>query len=759
MAFALMIGTLLYKQITGLALCLFACLAYTVVQLVLNHRSLSKKIFLGYVIFAVSLSLLDAGLTLYHRVDTGDEWVNKGDVFYVFNTSEDDRHGVQWVSTLRDAIRVQPYVKWMANGMPSHKQFERVTVFLMCIALSILYVMITSVKWLRWVLFVPIAVFAVSWYLFYDYSNWTYIFYFIGLLLYLIMARNHKKLEAESDYLRTYFKEKTFLRYALLMSVLFFTVGFTTYKLLPIGYINQSVSGLIPNLWGVRSEFPSDDLGIFSLIQTPYSDVKGYLGGSITDIDDETPLFWLTMETEQTKPLYLRSVVRDYYTGKRWVNQTNYYKNQYSEYLNNAENQNAVERAKQTVPKYSGLIRMDEMKTLSLFVPMGFYESDLNEDDVFVSMESEAFYKSSWIKKPVNQYVFKATGEDFNFDTEMDYLQLSDSLHKGVFSITRNLERYGKTDEDKMNVFVDFLRTNYKYSLEVPSYQEIDDFSSNFILHMDSGYCTYFASALGVMGRIAGIPTRYVEGFVVLPDAIGKGETVKVTQANAHAWVEAYIEGKGWVLFEATAPYSVDDVSGSGLDLSTEEVGIGATEQAKADAESNGTVGAYRDENIFEEDYGNSDPTVPIRERDTASEETVKERFFVRYKKGIFGSSAFVLLLVLVVVVGPSHFYLYPKNLRKRAIRRLYFLTYMAKENNGMETFDVAICLKRSNLSERTITNWEGFLYGGSVEPSKEMILEINGYLKRERKIYRYRFGHLGYMKLRWHLIRKAIGA
>lgn len=753
MAFASMIGTLLYKEMTTFTLCLFAGVAYSLTHWIINHRSMAKKMFLAYLIIVVSLILLDAGLTLYHQIEAGDEWVNKGEVFYVFSPSEADRHTVKWVSDLRDVVRVQPYVEWVVEGMPNNIGYERITVFLMCLALSVLYVMITSVKWLRWILFVPILVFAASWYLFYEYSNWTYAFYFIGLTTFLILERNSKKLENESDYLRTYFKEKKFLQYTFTMSILFFLVGFLFYKALPIGWINENVSGLVPNLWGVRSEFPSEDLGIFSLIQTPFSDNKGYLGGSISDIDENTPLFWVTMDTPVNTPLYLRSVVRDFYTGKRWVNQTNFYKNQYSEYLRNDEN---VKLIADSEPKYSGLIRMDEMKTLSLFVPMGFYESNLDEDDVFVSVESEAFYKSSWIKKPVDQYVFKATGQDFNLDPEMDYLQLNESVHKGVFSIVNNLSRYGKTDEEKMKVFVEFLRTNYKYSLEVPSFQELDDFSSNFILHMDRGYCTYFASALGVMGRIAGIPTRYVEGFVVLPDSVTEGETFKVTQGNAHAWVEAYIEGKGWVLFEATSPYAVDDESGQNLDLSTNEVGIGASEEALSGG-ANSSDGRYRDENIVEEKYGNSDPSVVIRDRE--GQEETKKGESVNYVRLFCMGGVTLFFICLMLYVGPSHLYLYPKNPRRKAIRRLYFLTYMTKENNGLELFDVGICLRRSNLSERTVGVWEAFLYGEGGEPTKEMLFELNSYIKRERKIYNYRFGHLGYFKLRWRHLRKAIGA
>ena len=75
------------------------------------------------------------------------------------------------------------------------------------------------------------------------------------------------------------------------------------------------------------------------------------------------------------------------------------------------------------------------------------------------------------------------------------------------------------------------------------------------------GYCEHFATTMVVMLRLAGVPARLVEGF--LPgerDASGK-ETI--TKAQAHAWVEAYFPGYGWVDFDPTAsigqPQAIDD--------------------------------------------------------------------------------------------------------------------------------------------------------------------------------------------------------
>jgi hypothetical protein len=54
--------------------------------------------------------------------------------------------------------------------------------------------------------------------------------------------------------------------------------------------------------------------------------------------------------------------------------------------------------------------------------------------------------------------------------------------------------------------------------------------------------------------RSIGIPARYVEGYMLPPEPI-KDNTYEVTNENAHAWVEVYFEGLGWIPFEPTSPF------------------------------------------------------------------------------------------------------------------------------------------------------------------------------------------------------------
>lgn len=94
-----------------------------------------------------------------------------------------------------------------------------------------------------------------------------------------------------------------------------------------------------------------------------------------------------------------------------------------------------------------------------------------------------------------------------------------------------------------------YLKANYSYATQVPDAPENQDFAAHFLFDQQTGYCTYFATAMTVLARSLGLPARYVEGF--LADPQGQG-SVSLNGTNAHAWTEVYINGLGWVIFDAT---------------------------------------------------------------------------------------------------------------------------------------------------------------------------------------------------------------
>ena len=73
-------------------------------------------------------------------------------------------------------------------------------------------------------------------------------------------------------------------------------------------------------------------------------------------------------------------------------------------------------------------------------------------------------------------------------------------------------------------------------------------------LNYRTGYCEQFAAAMAYLGRVVGIPSRVVWGFT--PGSVEQqddgSELIVVRDNNAHAWVEMWMDGFGWVRFDPT---------------------------------------------------------------------------------------------------------------------------------------------------------------------------------------------------------------
>lgn len=95
-----------------------------------------------------------------------------------------------------------------------------------------------------------------------------------------------------------------------------------------------------------------------------------------------------------------------------------------------------------------------------------------------------------------------------------------------------------------------YVRNSARYDLQtqkLPAGE--DDFALWFLEESDTGYCTHFASAAVVLLRAAGIPSRYVTGYM----AETKANTSTVIRAyQAHAWVEYFTPEAGWQVLEVT---------------------------------------------------------------------------------------------------------------------------------------------------------------------------------------------------------------
>jgi hypothetical protein len=102
-----------------------------------------------------------------------------------------------------------------------------------------------------------------------------------------------------------------------------------------------------------------------------------------------------------------------------------------------------------------------------------------------------------------------------------------------------------------------FLQSEYRYSLNSGILIHTVDPVAWFLLEGKEGHCEFFAGAMVVMLRHLGVPARMVGGYSggdLSPD----GDQLVVREANAHAWVEAWLgDGIGWVSYDPTPPSGV----------------------------------------------------------------------------------------------------------------------------------------------------------------------------------------------------------
>jgi protein-glutamine gamma-glutamyltransferase len=99
------------------------------------------------------------------------------------------------------------------------------------------------------------------------------------------------------------------------------------------------------------------------------------------------------------------------------------------------------------------------------------------------------------------------------------------------------------------------LREAYVYT-DVPHVEDARQPLSDFLFRSRRGHCEFFATALAVLLRNAGVPSRVVNGFYG-GEYNDFGEFVLVRQSDAHSWVEAWVEGQGWVQLDATPAATV----------------------------------------------------------------------------------------------------------------------------------------------------------------------------------------------------------
>ncbi|MDI6764104.1 MAG: DUF3488 and transglutaminase-like domain-containing protein [Thermodesulfobacteriota bacterium] len=144
-------------------------------------------------------------------------------------------------------------------------------------------------------------------------------------------------------------------------------------------------------------------------------------------------------------------------------------------------------------------------------------------------------------------------GEEYFQDSER-YLQIPSTLSPRIrelsFSITGDIQ----DDYEKAKAIEHYLKNNFRYSPKIDLQKKEGDPIHQFLFEEQKGQCEHFASSAVLLLRSSGIPSRLTTGYRATRYNPFTGY-YEVRQSDAHAWVEAYLKGLGWVTFEPTPAF------------------------------------------------------------------------------------------------------------------------------------------------------------------------------------------------------------
>lgn len=177
---------------------------------------------------------------------------------------------------------------------------------------------------------------------------------------------------------------------------------------------------------------------------------------------------------------------------------------------------------------------------------------ELGRDPFAATLAAQSYWVESLVPQ-VSRAELRAAGTDYPDWLLARYLALPPELPSRVLALARELTATAATPYDRALALETHLR-QFPYTLDVPAPPGNRDVVDYFLFELQRGYCDYYASAMAVLARAAGLPARLVVGYFTGQATPTEGTvSYRVTEADAHAWVEVYFPDIGWVEFEPTA--------------------------------------------------------------------------------------------------------------------------------------------------------------------------------------------------------------
>ena len=132
------------------------------------------------------------------------------------------------------------------------------------------------------------------------------------------------------------------------------------------------------------------------------------------------------------------------------------------------------------------------------------------------------------------------------------YLELPETITDRTRELARQLAAGQSNNFDTARAVEEYVRSTIAYNENIdppPGNQDVVDY---VLFESRQGYCEYYASAMAVLLRAEGIPSRVVGGYFPAPYDENEGGHL-YREKNAHLWVEVFFPDYGWIPFEPTA--------------------------------------------------------------------------------------------------------------------------------------------------------------------------------------------------------------
>ena len=159
-------------------------------------------------------------------------------------------------------------------------------------------------------------------------------------------------------------------------------------------------------------------------------------------------------------------------------------------------------------------------------------------------------YSGSSLLPTMDAAKLRAAPTEYSGNIISTYLQLPPELDPRVPELAKQITKNAGTPFDRALAIESYLRDRFTYTLNLTG-KPGNDPLAHFLFETRAGHCEYFASAMTIMLRTLGVPSREVNGF--LPGEYNElGGDYIVRASDAHSWVEVYFPGMDWQTFDPT---------------------------------------------------------------------------------------------------------------------------------------------------------------------------------------------------------------